>query len=116
GSEEDVMFDYNWVANPESRNNCGNYIYADEDNTSDNEGIVDLTLNNSDNGNNEDESDGNHEDDNDSDSLDEEERSNDGCEDSNKNNPNKVDDLDDQEDGEDTYYEDEAIEYSNLWN
>ncbi|CAG8832090.1 25839_t:CDS:1, partial [Gigaspora rosea] len=45
GSEEDVMFDYNWVANPESRNNNDNYIYVDVDNASDSESVIDLTLN-----------------------------------------------------------------------
>ncbi|CAG8669520.1 16556_t:CDS:2, partial [Dentiscutata erythropus] len=69
-------------------------------NASDNESIVDLTLNNNDN---------NNEDDSDSNSLNEENKSDD-----NENYLNEVDDLNDQEDHEgDTYYEDETIEYIN---
>ncbi|CAG8770932.1 17029_t:CDS:1, partial [Cetraspora pellucida] len=36
-SEEDIMFDYDWVKNLEAQNKCSNYIYDDANSTSDNE-------------------------------------------------------------------------------
>ncbi|CAG8805133.1 14698_t:CDS:2, partial [Gigaspora margarita] len=129
GSEEDVIFDYNWVANSESRNNKGNYIYIDINNASDSKSIIDLTLNdnNKNDGSSDSLSEENRNDDNNENSSNEgddysndddnsedrdgsgEENRNDNSD--NKNSSNEGDDLNDQEDHEeDTYYEDKAIE------
>ncbi|CAG8533132.1 3022_t:CDS:1 [Gigaspora rosea] len=77
--KEDIMFDYNWVANPESRNSNGNYVYVNED-ASNSESIVDLTLNDNIHYNNE--NDGG------SDSLGKENRNDDSYEDVNENGSN----------------------------
>ncbi|CAG8546623.1 2140_t:CDS:2 [Racocetra fulgida] len=45
GTEEDLMFNYNWVNNPEAQNKNGEYVYIDEDNASNSESIVDLIQN-----------------------------------------------------------------------
>ncbi|CAG8723021.1 16212_t:CDS:2, partial [Gigaspora rosea] len=48
GSEEDILFNYNWAADPERRNEGGNHIYLND--SSENNGAVNLTQgNNSDN-------------------------------------------------------------------
>ena len=52
GSEEDVMFNYEWVNDPEARNKRSNFVYANVDNFDDNESIVDLTQNDDANMNN----------------------------------------------------------------
>ncbi|CAG8661222.1 13515_t:CDS:2 [Dentiscutata erythropus] len=54
GFEEDVMFNYKWVNDPEARNKRSNFVYANVDNFDDNESIVDLTQNDDANMNNDD--------------------------------------------------------------
>ena len=44
GSEEDILFNYNWVADPERQNEGGNHIYFN--NSSENNDAVDLTQGN----------------------------------------------------------------------
>ncbi|CAG8614417.1 1705_t:CDS:2, partial [Scutellospora calospora] len=49
-SEEDIIFNYNWVKDPEVRKKS-NFIYVNVDNSDNNESIVDLTQDNNSNNN-----------------------------------------------------------------
>ncbi|CAG8802188.1 22593_t:CDS:2, partial [Cetraspora pellucida] len=39
GSEKDVMFNYNWVENPEAQSKKVDYVYVNTDSESDNESV-----------------------------------------------------------------------------
>ncbi|CAG8573078.1 5930_t:CDS:2, partial [Cetraspora pellucida] len=59
GSEDNVIFHYDWVKNPEAQSKGGNFIYIHIDNSNDDESIVDLTHNDNDINDDGDDSNGN---------------------------------------------------------
>ncbi|CAG8817552.1 19729_t:CDS:1, partial [Racocetra fulgida] len=46
GTDEELIFNYDWVKNPEAQKKHSEYIYTNEDNASEDESVVDLTQNN----------------------------------------------------------------------
>ncbi|CAG8739636.1 786_t:CDS:2, partial [Racocetra fulgida] len=52
GTDEELMFNYDWVKNPKAQKKHSEYIYTNEDNANEDESIVDLTQNDNDNSNN----------------------------------------------------------------
>ncbi|CAG8855303.1 31963_t:CDS:2, partial [Gigaspora margarita] len=100
GSEEDFMFNYNWVKNPDSQNKNSNSMYIDTDDISDGESVVDLTHN--------DDSDSNYS----NDSLNQNNSNEDSLNEGSSSNSNMPFEPD-EDYCEDTYYSDEIVDYVN---